>query len=151
MPFQIPSNFGPNVQNFGYRHQQSNQQSNQQISTQHQPTPYYYQDLQQRALPSDPYFGSRPVTNHRSRSGHVTPTNGSVANHRSLSGHATPTNGHVVETKYLLQRNGPMGSSSQSNAAANFFAKAHQRLQHSQNVNNNNSQVKTNLQKRIFK
>ena len=34
----------------------------------------------------------------------------------------------VVETKYMLKKQGPMGSSVQANAAASFFAKAHQRL-----------------------
>lgn len=39
-----------------------------------------------------------------------------------------PTNS-VVETKYLMKKNGPMGTSGQASAAASFFAKAHQRLQ----------------------
>ena len=39
----------------------------------------------------------------------------------------------VVETKYLVKKNGPMGTSVQANAAASFFAKAHQKLQ----MNNN--------------
>ena len=35
----------------------------------------------------------------------------------------------VVETKYMVTRQGPLGSSGQTNTAASFFAKAHQRLQ----------------------
>ncbi|CAB4066469.1 KIF26 [Lepeophtheirus salmonis] len=34
----------------------------------------------------------------------------------------------LIETKYLLTRQGPLGSSSQSSAAASFFAKAHHKL-----------------------
>ena len=40
---------------------------------------------------------------------------------------------NVVETKYIVKKNGPMGTSNQANAAASFFAKAHQKLQ----LNNN--------------
>ena len=46
--------------------------------------------------------------------------------------HHQPNHPRVVETKYMLKKQGPMGSSLQANAAASFFAKAHQRL------NNNN-------------
>ena len=38
-----------------------------------------------------------------------------------------------METKYIVKKNGPMGTSNQANAAASFFAKAHQKLQ----LNNN--------------
>ncbi|QQP52613.1 Hypothetical protein FKW44_004815, partial [Caligus rogercresseyi] len=34
----------------------------------------------------------------------------------------------VIETKYMLTRQGPLGSSSQSSVAASFFAKAHTKL-----------------------
>jgi len=51
----------------------------------------------------------------------------------------------VVETKYVLKRNGPLGSTSQTNAAATFFAKSvphnkseelHNTSQHRNSLNN---------------
>ena len=63
------------------------------------PVPYYYEDLQ-----------------------HSSPT-------PSWPAYQRPTTNSVVETKYLMKKNGPMGTSSQASAAASFFAKAHQRLQ----------------------
>lgn len=56
--------------------------------------------------------------------------------HFSDPGVASPRN--VIETKYVLRKSGPMGTSSQASAAASFFARAHQRLQMS-NFNNDSS------------
>ena len=51
--------------------------------------------------------------------------------HQSIQSPLRPTN--VVETKFIVKKNGPMGTSSQASAAASFFARAHQKLQ----LNNN--------------
>ena len=73
--------------------------------------PYYYEDLVQHQPSPTPSWPS----------------------------YQRPTNS-VVETKYLMKKNGPMGTSTQASAAASFFAKAHQRLQMNNEKAKNNAE-----------
>ncbi|XP_059091814.1 uncharacterized protein LOC131887270 [Tigriopus californicus] len=52
----------------------------------------------------------------------------------------------VVETKYLVTRNGPLGTQSQANAAATFFARSHQR--HPTKTSSNHSSPLTSRRQR---
>ena len=125
MPFQIQTDYGGNRQNHGFPGQQNPGLGG---------SPYYYQDLlsvpQNRAsYCAGQGLGSAPPRNLIGQQpGHVT-----GAKSAPIGGFGK----NVVETKYMLHRRGPMGSSSQANAAANFFARAHQKLQN----NNHSNQV----------
>ena len=81
------------------------------------PFQYPYPQGQQGHVPYQP----RQVPYYYEDLQHSSPT-------PSWPAYQRPTNS-VVETKYLMKKNGPMGTSSQASAAASFFAKAHQRLQ----------------------
>ena len=84
--------------------------------------PYYYEDLHVQHQPSP------------------TP---------SWPAYQRPTNS-VVETKYLMKKNGPMGTSTQASAAASFFAKAHQRLQMNNEKANKQNNDPTELPEEQF-
>ena len=81
------------------------------------PFQYPYPQGQQGHVPYQP----RQVPYYYEDLQHSSPT-------PSWPAYQRPTNS-VVETKYLMKKNGPMGTSGQASAAASFFAKAHQRLQ----------------------